>query len=137
LKTPFRIFAPVSAAALLLTLGGWVEGVGEPVLIGIALVAAALVALDTKLPVWLGGLLCAAAAAAIGLDSPAGGGTSLSALKTLAGTWLGLNAAVFYTAVCASNAEDRKWARTGVRILGSWIIAIALMVLAFSLRKSS
>jgi urease accessory protein len=137
LKTPFRIFAPVSAAALLLTLGGWVDQVGEPVLISIALVTAALVALEMNQPAWLGGLLCTAAAAAIGLDSTVDGGSTVSVLKTLAGTWLGLNAAVFYTAVCASNAEGRKWARTGIRVLGSWIIAIALMVLAFSLRKSS
>lgn len=137
LKTPFRIFASISAAALLLTLGGWVEQVSQPVLISIALATAALVALEMKIPAWLGGGFCGAAAAAIGLDSGVGGGPSMSAVKTLAGTWLSLNAAVFYLAVCASNAEDRKWARVGIRVLGSWIIAIALMVLAFSLRKSS
>ncbi len=137
LKTPFRIFAPISAAALLLTLGGWVEQVSQPVLISIALAISALVAMEMKIPAWLGGGFCAAAAVAIGLDSGVGGGPSMSAFKTLAGTWLSLNAAVFYLAVCASNAEDRKWARVGIRVLGSWIIAIALMVLAFSLRKSS
>ncbi|MGL5019120.1 MAG: hypothetical protein ACRDBP_13370 [Luteolibacter sp.] len=137
MKLPLRIFAPVSAAALLFTLGGWVGEVAQPVLIGIALVVAALVALEMKVPPWLRGMLYVAAAAAIGLDSAVESGSTLSVLKTLAGTWLGLNAAVFYLAVCASNAEDRPWARIGIRVLGSWIIAIALMVLAFSLRKSS
>jgi hypothetical protein len=137
LKTPLWIFAPVSAAALLLTLGGWVGEVYQPVLIGISLIAAALVGLEIKIPAWVGGLLCVAAACAIGLDSAVESGSTPSVLKTLAGTWLGLNAAVFYIAVCASNAEGRKWARVGIRVLGSWIIAIALMVLAFSLRKHS
>ncbi len=137
LKLPIRIFAPVSAAALLFTLSGRVNGFYQPVLIGIALTAAILVALEIRIPSWVGAVLCAAAALGIGLDSAVGTGTTVSVLKTLAGTWLGLNAAVFYLAVCASNAEDRKWARVGLRVLGSWIIAIALMVLAFSLRKSS
>ena len=137
LKLPIRIFAPVSAAALLFTLSGRVTEVDQPVLIGIALVAAILVALEIKMPSWVGVILCAAAAMAIGLDSAVDTGSTVAVLKTLAGTWLSMNAAVFYLAVCASNAEDRKWARVGIRVLGSWIIAIALMVLAFSLRKSS
>jgi hypothetical protein len=107
LKTPMRIFAPVSALALLLTLGGWVGDVYQPVLIGISLVAAALVGLEIKIPAWVGGVLCVAAACAIGLDSAVENGSTASVLKTLAGTWLSLNAAVFYIAVCASNAEDR------------------------------
>ena len=137
LKTPLRVFAPVSAAALLFTLGGWVGEIYQPLLIGIALVAAALVGLEVKIPVWVGAVLGVAAALAIGLDSAVETGSKASVLKTLTGTWLGLNAAVFYIAVCASNAEGRKWARVGIRVLGSWIIAIALMVLAFSLRKHS
>ena len=62
-------------------------------------------------------------------------GSTFGVLKTLAGTWLSLNAAVFYIAVCASNGAEKKWAKAAIRVLGSWIIAIALMVLAFSLRK--
>lgn len=136
LKTPMRIFAPVSAAALLFTLSGRVTDVYQPVLIGIALIAAILVGLEIRIPSWAGAALCVAAASAIGLDSAVDTGSTANVLKTLAGTWLSLNAAVFYIAVCASNAEDRQWARVGIRVLGSWIIAIALMVLAFSLRKS-
>ncbi len=137
LKTPMRVFAPVSALALLFTLAGNVSGVYQPVLIGIALVAAILVGLEIKLPRLAGGALCVAAACAVGLDSAVDTGSTLSVLKTLAGTWLSLNIAVFYIAVCASNAVEYHWSRVGIRVLGSWIIAIALMVLAFSLRKSS
>ena len=53
----------------------------------------------------------------IGLDSAVDTGSTVGVLKTLAGTWLSLNAAVFYIAVCASNAADSKWARVGIRVL--------------------
>ena len=126
----------LSAAALLLTLSGRVTEVYQPVLIGIALVIATLVGFEIKIPSSVSGVLCAVAATAIGLDSAVDTGSTEGVLKILAGTWLSLNAAVFYIAVCASNAEGRPWARVGIRVLGSWIIAIALLVLAFSLRKS-
>jgi hypothetical protein len=135
MKTPLRVFAPVSAAALLFTLSGRVGAVYQPVLIVIALSIASLVALEVRVPRVVCGLLCAAAASGIGLDSGIATGSMLAVIKTLAGTWLSLNAAVFYLAVCASNGADKKWAKAGIRVLGSWIIAIALMVLAFSLRK--
>lgn len=137
LKSPMRIFAPVSAAALLFTLSGKVSGVQQPVLIGIALMAASLVGLEIKLHRLVSGALCVAAAGAIGLDSGVETGSTVSGLKTLAGTWLSLNIAVFYIAVCASNAVEYNWSRIGIRVLASWIIAIALMVLAFSLREAS
>jgi urease accessory protein len=132
LKMPLRIFAPVSAVALLFTLTGWVVAVYQPLLVLIALCTAILVALEVKIPNWVGGWLCVAVAVGIGLDSAPGEG---SALKTLAGTWLGLNAVLFYIAMCASNGADKPWARTAIRVIGSWIIAISLMVLAFSLKK--
>jgi urease accessory protein len=135
LKTPLRVFAPVSAAALLLTLTGRVTGVYQPLLIGIALLAAVLVALEVNVPRIVCVVLCAAAACGIGLDSGIDSGSTLAVFKTLVGTWLSLNAAVFYLAVCASNGAGKKWARAAIRVLGSWIIAISLMVLAFSLRK--
>ena len=132
LKMPLRIFAPTSAVALLFTLTGWIVEVYLPLLVLVALLIAILVALEIKIPRWVGGLLCVAVAVGIGLDSAPGEG---SALKTLVGTWLSLNAVLFYIAMCASNGADRPWSRTAIRVIGSWIIAISLMVLAFSLRK--
>ncbi len=130
-----RVFAPASAVALLLTLTGRVTGVHLPVLIGLALCLAILIAWDRKLPALVSCGLGAAAAVGIGLDSVVETGGAGGVIKTLVGTWLVMNALVFYLAICASHAEGRPWARTGIRVLGSWIIAISLMVLAFSLRK--
>ena len=135
LKTPMRVFMPALAAALLVTLTGRVSGIHQLVLIILALLVATLVALQTKVPGWILAVLCGAVACAIGMDSGLDTGSSLVRIKTLAGTWLSLNAAVFYIAACASHGADGKWASAGIRILGSWIIAISLMMLAFSLRK--
>ncbi len=131
LKTPLRIFAPASAAALLLTLTGWVTEVYQPLLVGTALIIAIFVVLEIKISGWVSGLLCGAVAVGIGLDSAPGEG---AVLKTLAGTWLSLNALLFYIAMCASNGSDKKWAKAAIRVLGSWIIAISLMVMAFFFR---
>lgn len=135
LKTPIRVFAPVSALALLLTMSGFITAVYPPVLIAIALGIAVFVVMEKKMAVSTGALICGVAATGIGLDSGVETGSTFEILKTLAGTWLALNAAVFYIAACASHSEGRQWARTGIRIAGSWIIAISLMVLAFFFRR--
>lgn len=135
LKLPFRIFGPLSAAALLLTMSGWVREVYPPVLIAGAMAIALLVVIEKKLDPWVQVAICAGAAMLIGLDSGAEGGSHFAVLKTLAGTWLSLNATVFYIAACASNAAGKEWARTAIRIAGSWIIAISLLVLAFHFRR--
>ena len=135
LKTPLRVFAPVSAIALIFTTSGRLAGVYQPVLIGIALCIAILMGLDWKLPSLVRAALCAVAAIGIGLDSAVESGSAFVVAKTLVGTWLGINVSIAYLAICASNGADKKWARTGMRVLGSWIVAISLLVLAFSLRK--
>lgn len=135
LKTPLRVFAPASALALALTATGEIPGVYPPLLIGIALGIGILVGLAVKLPRVATGLVCAAAAVCIGLDSAVETGNGFTAFKTLIGTWLGMNSAVVYLAICVSHGADKPWARTGIRVVGSWIIAISLLVLAFSLRK--
>jgi urease accessory protein len=135
LKTPVLVLAPVSAAALALTATGRIPVVYPPVLIGIALCIAILVALECKLPRLVCGALCAAAAIGIGLDSGLETGSAFVVAKTLFGTWFSLNLIIPYIAMCASNGADKPWAKTGIRIAGSWIIAISLMVLAFALRK--
>lgn len=132
-----RVFAPVSAAALLLTMTGGFKELFPPLLIGLALCIAILVAWERKLPRFVPEILCALAATGIGFDSAMETGTTGNILKTLMGTWLVMNAVIFYIAVCASNGAGRQWAKIGIRVLGSWIIAISFMVLAFALKKGN
>ncbi|RYD40855.1 MAG: hypothetical protein EOP85_13565, partial [Verrucomicrobiaceae bacterium] len=133
---PLRAFAPSLAVALLATLWtGLSNGIWQPLVISFSLVLAALVALETRLPRVAPAVLTVISAIILGLDSVAETGTFAAKLKTLAGTWVTASAVVFYIAACASNADGKPWARTAIRVLGSWIVAVALMVLAFELRK--
>ena len=80
-------------------------------------------------------ILFAAGAIAIGLDSGPETGSIAIVLKTLFGTWLIIVFIVFDIAYYASFAARKKWSKVGLRIIGSWIIAISLLVLAFALKK--
>ena len=136
LKTPMLVFLPLSAAALLLTMTGLVTTVYPPILICIALAAGAVVALEASLPRLVSMALFAAAAIAIGFDSAVETGSAVAQLKTLLGTWISLGLLVFDIAFYVSFLTKPKWQKIGVRVVGSWLIAISLLVLAFSLRRS-
>ena len=55
-------------------------------------------------------------------------------MKMLLGTWLGLCLVTFNLALLASTFRA-SWQRIGVRVGASWILAIAVLVLALSLRR--
>jgi urease accessory protein len=135
LKTPMVTFLPVSAFALLLTTTHVITGVYPPVLIAIALCAGILVALEARLPRLALIALFAAAAVAIGLDSAVETGSTAAVLKRLFGTWISLGLIVFNLAYYVSLWAKQKWQKIGVRVVGSWLIAITFLVLAFSLKR--
>ena len=83
-----------------------------------------------KLLAWL---LAAIAGAALALDSPPQVVTIAEAYATLAGTAVG--ACTMLVAVVAIAVRARSvWQCLGLRILGSWIAASAILVLAVQLR---
>ena len=132
-----RVFAPLAAIALGLTATGWIASVHPAVLAVIALCAGAVVALGKEPPPFARGALFAAGALAIGLDSGVETGGAATVITTLLGTWIGLLLFLFSIAYYASLAAERKrkWMDIGLRVAGSWIIAISLLMLAFALRK--
>jgi len=136
---PLKLFVPVSAVALALTTRHWMAAVPPPVLIAIALVAGAIVALEVRLPNYAAAVLLAVAAAAIGLDSGLETGTPFAVFKTLLGTWVSLGIGLVNVGYYVSLATERKkkWISIGVRVAGSWIVAVSLMMLAFAWRKST
>jgi urease accessory protein len=83
-----------------------------------------------KLLAWL---LATIAGAALALDSPPQAVTIAEAYATLAGTTVGACAILVVVAPLAAHAKA-DWQRLGVRILGSWIAASAILVLAVQLR---
>jgi urease accessory protein len=78
-------------------------------------------------------LLAAIAGAALALDSPPQAVTIAEAYATLAGTAVGACAMLVGVSAVAAHAHA-DWQRLGVRILGSWIAASAILVLAIQLR---
>jgi len=139
LGLPFKVFAPLSAAALAFTTTGWIPGVPQPILVAVALAAGAVVALELRLPPAAGAALLAAAAVAIGLDSGAESGTPWAIASTLLGTWVSLGLGLVNIAYYVSLAAERKkkWISIGLRIAGSWIFAISLLMLAFAMRRGN
>ncbi len=134
-----RVFAPVAAVALALTTTGWLPAVHPAVLAAIALGAGAVVAVGKEIPALARGALFAAAALGIGLDSGAETGTAAAVITSLLGTWIGLPVWLYSIAYYSSLAAARKmkWVDIALRVAGSWIIAISLLLLAFALRKAA
>ena len=83
-----------------------------------------------KLLAWL---FAAIAGAALALDSPPQAVTITAAYATLGGTAVGACAMPMVVAAIAAHA-NADWQRLGIRILGSWIAASAILVLAVQLR---
>ena len=131
-----RTAAIVYAAAVMAGLGLIVLGY-VPLLAGEGLLAASaatglLVALDWPLPRWLGGLLAGATGFALALASPPEAISLREANLTLVGTAIG--ATVVLTGLLQVTSRlTQGWSRVGARILGSWIVASAALVLTLVL----
>jgi urease accessory protein len=99
------------------------------------LVAAALsgilVALAFPIPSVFCTILAAVVGVAVGLNSPPQEVTLAAATFSLIGTGIGACVTLALVAVVTGSAT-RDWQRIGVRILGSWIAASAMLV--FTLR---
>jgi len=135
LKTPFWTFASTSALALAFTATGWVKSVYPPILVGLVMCLGILLALEVTPSALATSALFAAAAMGLGLDSGVEAVTTFQMSKTLLGTWISLNVLIFDLAIYVSFGAGRKWLQIALRVAGSWLVAISVMVLAFSLRK--
>jgi urease accessory protein len=102
------------------------------VLLAVAVAFGAMVAAAwaPKLLAWL---LAAIAGAALALDSPPQAVRIAEAYVTLAGTAVGACAMLVVVVAIAGHASA-EWQRLGLRLLGSWIAASAILVLAVQLR---
>jgi len=121
----------LAAGLGVMTLGIVPSWMNELVLGG-ALIAGLLAALDRPVPETLGCILAVLLGFCIGLDSPPEAISLAEANLMLIGTGLGA-AALLILAVAIASRLKAGWARIGVRILGSWIAASAILVLALRL----
>jgi urease accessory protein len=129
--TPATFILALIAGLAVLTVGVAPRWAGEAVLT-LALASGALVALARPLPAALGCALAAAAGVAIGLDSPPDVLSLREANLMLIGTALG-GTLLFVVILEIATRLTQPWQRIGARILGSWIAASAILVLALRL----
>ncbi|MBK8000474.1 MAG: HupE/UreJ family protein [Verrucomicrobia bacterium] len=137
LKEPAIVFTIAAGLGLLLTTTGMIVAVPPAIPVVIALICGAALALEKRLPTVLSTILFAAGALTLGLDSAVENGSTATIIKTLLGNWISLVLLVVDLAIYVTFVGDAKWLKIAIRIVGSWIIAIALMVLAFSMRPAS
>jgi urease accessory protein len=138
-----RLVVPLAAfaAGLAAGLAALAFGVGQTSAPNLLLAAAAftglLVALARPLPALAGAPLAAIVGIALGLDSPPNVISISAATTMLIGTGVGATIALAIVALCARSAANARHiaSRTGVRILGSWTAASAVLVLALRLAR--
>ena len=116
--------------------GGWAIGLpGAPgwlIAVATALIGA-LVASDVRLPLWLVVAIAAALGALHGYDN----GRDLAATTGALVAILGISSSLFaITSLVAGQVTVLKapWARLAVRICGSWIAAVGLLMFGWSMR---
>ena len=120
----------LALAAALLALGLAVgETPANDVLLGAVAVTGVLVASALRLPLLVVGALALVTGAAIGLDSPPEVIGLEEAVAMLIGTGLGALIALVVV-IAGASLIRRDWQRIGVRVLGSWTAASALLAIA-------
>lgn len=138
-----RDFARASGAVYLFIAGliaglaaagaGWSSPAVQPALLAVAALLGLLTALAWPRLAGAAAPLALAAALAVGLDSAPASGPLEARVASLLGT--GLAALLLLLNVVALGLWlARPWQRIGQRVLGSWIAASALLVLALGLR---
>src|SRR5262245_40242114 len=136
-RAPWRLLA---LAAFVTGLAGGLAAIALAVgqtpaanfLLAAAGFAGLLVAIGRPPPALACTLLAAVAGVALGLDSPPEAISIAVATTMLIGTALGASVALALVVAGATYVDAQKWVapRIGMRVLGSWIAASALLVLA-------
>lgn len=144
-QQPRAIVARTWLAFPAAVIGGMLAGLllGRPeaaglVLYALALLGGGLVALaPARLPAAGVAALGAIVGGAAGLAATPDPGGVEDAAVTAAGALAGVNAIALYGFGAASWAREQArlpWLGIGVRVIGSWIVAIALLMLALALQ---
>jgi hydrogenase/urease accessory protein HupE len=128
------VFAAAAAAGLFALSFGTGATPAETILTVLTIVSGVLIALAWSPPRPIATFLAGSAGLAIGLDSPPQAITIAEGNLMLAGTQLGAFLALAGIAICAKTATHRL-AKIAVRILGSWIAASAIIVLAITFAR--
>jgi urease accessory protein len=131
---PLAVYVVALAAGLVAMTTGIVPRFANEAVLGTAVVGGLLVALARPLPQALGAVLAIVLGLAIALDSPPEVLSVSEANLMLIGTGIGAAAFLIVVALATRQAQAR-WAKIGLRILGSWIAAAAILALALRLAR--
>jgi urease accessory protein len=133
-----RMACVVFAVALLAGLAAIASAVGATpaatVLLATTMLAGVLVAVGRLLPGFIGWALAAVTGVSVGLDSPPQAITIAEGDVMLAGTAVGA-LLLLLAVVAAASVAHHPVAKLAVRILGSWIAASAMLMLAVDLSR--
>ena len=124
------------AIGLALTAAGLRMGVAEQAILAAAVVIGAAISLDRRMPTLLAVMAATVAGLLIGLDSEIDGASARERWLVLAGLASGI---VFFATVIAGMTVLQKQpvVRIGLRVVGSWIVAAAVMTLALSVAQQA
>ena len=141
-KQGSRGIAPSLLVFSLLTFGGLVatifsmKGGGEKSLLILTAIIGLLIAVNLRIPMFLCLLVAALTGFLIGLDSPQDVLAGKAKFFSLLGSGLGICFLFLYPLAFADYFSDRNWQKIGVRIVGSWVAASAVLVLALALQTA-
>jgi hydrogenase/urease accessory protein HupE len=137
-----RVVPPAFLLFCLSTFGGltatlfFTAGIGERYLLGVAAVIGLLIAANFRIPFSLCLLVAILSGLMLGLDTTQTVLTGKAKFFSLLGSGLGICFLFLYPLAFADYFGDRNWQKIGVRIVGSWVAASAILVLALSLQPS-
>jgi hydrogenase/urease accessory protein HupE len=131
---PLILFALALAGGLVALTFAIEETPAGNLLLAAIVLSGALAALAIPVPIWALGPLAALMGAMLGLDSPPDLLSLRDAYLMLTGTGLGACIGLAAASGCAARAA-RHWQRIGVRVLGSWTAASAMLALALRLTR--
>lgn len=106
----------------------------DPLLLGLGALFGLGVVLARRWPGWALVPLSALAGLAVGLDSAPDGMAPAQRSAALLGTLVGAVLCTACLAGCVHHLQQ-SWARVGVRVLGSWLSASAILVLALAIAR--
>ena len=131
LEVSFLAFASSMLLGIFFGQLGIAPGIGESVLLLIAVFAATLCALYPRGLLALFVILPSITGALIGVLSTPDPGSLTATIVTLFGSFLGANFALFYVSVGVFWFRDRfkgQWAQIGLRIVAAWIATISVLM---------
>lgn len=137
-----RVVEPALLVFSLFTFGGLaatlfsIKSGGETSLLPLAAIFGILIAANLRIPMALCLLAAALTGFLIGLDSAQDVLGGQAKFFSLLGSGLGICFLFLYPLAFADYFGDKSWQKIGVRIVGSWVAASALLVLALTLQPS-